>query len=657
MLQLQQLNYAIGERLLIRDAGWVINPGERIALIGPNGAGKTTLLRLINGELTPQSGRILKPRHFRIGYLPQEAIELNGASVLATVMQGKTDIVNIGKEIEDTEDRLQKTSDEQQQQQLLQHLDHLQHRFTILEGHQLESESKKILGGLGFAQSDFDRPLSELSGGWQMRVFLARLLLQEPDLLLLDEPTNHLDLESLEWMEDYLRHFNGSIVFVSHDRFFIDRLALKLVELFNGQLRQYSGNYRTYEQQRKEEEERLIKQWEEQQAERQRLQRFIDRFRYKASKAAQVQSRIKQLEKMETITLPESRSHLQFKIKAHHPGYKEVLHIRHLYFRYDADWVLNDINLDFYRGQKIALVGPNGAGKTTLTRLMFGELKPQEGTLTLGQRVEPAYYAQHQVDALNPDATVHEEVASTAAPSFEGKVRDILGVFQFSGDDINKQIRVLSGGEKARVSLAKILLSPCNFLIMDEPTNHLDLTSREALEEALRDYDGTLLIISHDRYFLDKLVQRVIELKDGRLRLFEGNYSAYLSKRSAESEEKPIDRTKESDTTAKSGGKKNKEQKQQEAQLRQQFSQERNALGTRITELEEKIETLEQQKNDLEQALADPETYNQPEQAAEMQIEYDRIINELPELEEQWENAQLRLEEILQHIQTAISKK
>lgn len=651
MLQLQNISYSIAGLELLKEVQWIINPHKRVALIGPNGAGKTTLLRIIAGELEASTGTIIKPKTYRIGYLPQEEIALEKGTVLGTALEGHTEIMQIEEEMEGIHRYLEKASGNQQQ---LERLGLLETRYHLLGGYELEALAKKILVGLGFRQHDFYRPLSDLSGGWRMRAYLARLLIQQPDLLLLDEPTNHLDLESLEWMESYLRNFSGSMIIVSHDRFFIDRLAQEIAELKHGRLKHYAGNYHVYEQKKALEEEQLLKKWEEQREERQRIQRFIDRFRYKSTKAAQVQSRIKMLEKMEAIELPDPPHTIHFRIKADTVSFKEVLSISNLYFRYETDWVLNNINFDLFRGEKIALVGVNGAGKTTLTRLISGELFPQKGSIRLGERVHVGYYAQHQIDALNLDNTILAEVEASAARVFHPKLRDILGIFHFSGDNIEKPIKVLSGGEKARVSLAKILLSPCNFLIMDEPTNHLDLASKEALEKALRDYDGTLLLISHDRYFLDKLVSRVLELDRGHLREYAGNYSFYLEKRASRAEaETPLissQKIKESDRGSEGRYRKSKEQKQKEALARQAVSKERNQLQKRIAELEDEIDRLEKHKRRLEQQLANPDTYKDSRKTIDLKMEYEQVNVRLPELEKQWEQCHLQMETILQSL-------
>jgi len=445
-------------------------------------------------------------------------------------------------------------------------------------GYLLEPTAKSILCGLGFSEADFSLPLSKFSGGWRMRAYLALLLVRKPDLLLLDEsPRTTWTIPSLEWLEQYLLSFKGSIVIVSHDRFFIDRLAQEIVELDRGKLTHYTGNYHFYEKQKKQQEELLIKKWKEQQVERARQERFINRFRYKNTKAAQVQSRVKQLKKMEEIDLAPPPQRIDFKLKVEVTSYKDVFILQNLFFKYDTEWVLKNINLNLYREDKVCLIGPNGAGKTTLARLIAGQLVPQQGAVHIGTRVSIGYYAQHQVDTLNLEAAVFQEVASTAANSHAPRIRDVLGIFQFRGEDVFKKIKVLSGGEKARVSLAKLLVSPVNVLIMDEPTNHLDKVSREALEQALSHYNGTLILVSHDRYFLDKLVNRVVEINNGNITEYDGNYSYYLEKREPAASLKFVSKTGKR-TPLVSGGKKTREQKRLEAEARQAISKDLNRL-------------------------------------------------------------------------------
>jgi len=645
MHQIRDLHFSIGERKLLQGVSWAIQPGQRMALIGPNGVGKTTLFRIIVGEIEPHSGKILKPKAFRIGYLPQEETEMKGESVLQAALEGRKEVSELEKKI----DELHKALDESpgEQEQLLDQLGTAEHRYEALGGYRLEAETKAILSGLGFSERDFSKPLSNLSGGWRMRVYLARLLIQNPDLLLLDEPTNHLDLPALEWLEQYLIQFSGSVVLISHDRFFIDRLVRGIYELERGQLYFYPGNYHTYEKQKRQREELLLKKWEEQREERKRQERFIERFRYKNTKASQVQSRIKMLEKMEEIEIPPATRRLDFSIAVETTSYKDVLMIEEMSFRYDQRWILEGLNLHISRGERVALVGVNGAGKTTLTKLITGQLSPRKGSVTLGKRVQIGYYAQHQILALDLESTVYDEVLKTAAEVHIPRIRDVLGIFQLSGDDVFKKIKVLSGGEKARVSLAKILLSPVNFLLMDEPTNHLDMPSVEALESALMHFKGTLLMISHDRYFLDKLVDRVVELRDGHLENFSGNYSYYLEKREALSraEDEPVERI-DSEPVRK----KTKEQKRAEAEARQAVSRRRNQLQQEIDSLERGIDGLESEKKEIENKLASPETYKDSALTVGLQKRYAELKKELGRSYQSWEELRGELEVLLEQL-------
>jgi ATP-binding cassette, subfamily F, member 3 len=643
MLQIRELSLSIGERTLLSDINWVIKPGKRAALIGPNGAGKTTLFKILVGELKYETGSIFRPRQYRVGYLPQEEIAFGKTSILESVLEGNAELVELEKKIAGLQEKLKNPNIKHED--ILKRLGDLEHRYEILGGYRLEAKAKAILSGLGFTNKELNRSISQFSGGWRMRVYLARLLVQNPDLLLLDEPTNHLDLPSLEWLEQYLFNFSGSMIIVSHDRFFIDRLAHEIYELERGKLTHYPGNYHFYENEKEKNLILLQKKIEEQQAEREKQQRFIDRFRYKNTKATQVQSRIKQLEKLEKIDQPKPPPKLNFKLTAEIQSYKDVLAIKAMSFRYKENWVLQDVNLNVYRGDRIAMVGVNGAGKTTFTRLIVGQLNSQIGEVQIGKRVTVGYYAQHQVDTLNLNSTVYEEVESIVSTHNIPRVRNILGVFQFSGEDVYKKIAVLSGGEKARVSLAKILLSPVNFLIMDEPTNHLDMASKEALEIALKDYDGTLIIISHDRYFLDKLVNRVIEIKDHQLTEYEGNYSDYLRLRGLKPAED--DQKSEIQKIPKSSTKKNKDQKRLEAEARQTISKERNRLQKEIEFLESNIQKLENRKSELEKTLADPTTYKQGMLAVNSQMEFKEVQKELGDCYEKWEEDQAELEYLL----------
>ena len=641
MIQVRNLFYSIGERILLKNLEWMIHPGRHMALIGPNGAGKTTLLRILHGDLKPDEGEIIMRKDMQIGFLPQEEVIIENLPLIDSVMQRQKNIRHIEEQIQLVQMELEAgdTSPE-----LLHKLGHLEHQYAALGGYEAEHLVKRILAGLGFREKDFFRAVSEFSGGWRMRAVLASLLLQEPDVLLLDEPTNHLDLPSLEWLEQYLKKFPGSVIIVSHDRFFIDRLATDIYELERGTLTHYPGNYHFYEEKKAAAVELLKKRYEEQQDALKRQQVFIDRFRYKATKATQVQSRIKMLEKIEIIELPDERRTWSFQIKVAKQSFKNVLTMEQMSFKYDTDWVLEKIDLAIYRGEKIAMVGENGAGKTTLTRLVYGDLTPQEGALIVGENVEIGYYSQHQIDALDLDKTVMEEVSAFASDTLSQRIRNVLGIFQFSGDDVFKKIRVLSGGEKARVSLAKMLLSEANFLIMDEPTNHLDMISKEALEHALQTYDGTLLLISHDRYFLSKLVSKVIELKDHRLKVVEGSYNDYLEKRQAVP---TVIQTTEKKEKAQVPGKKSKDQKREEAENRKALAHIKKPLEAKISKLESEIAALESNKISIETELADPKTYGLPDRVKLLHYDHSAIEQKLKACYKDWEIASAELENLL----------
>jgi ATP-binding cassette, subfamily F, member 3 len=643
MLQIKDLYYSIGDLILLKGIDWFIPRGKRIGLIGSNGSGKTTLLKIMVGMIQPDKGHILKPKNCNIGYLPQEEIDIKDGILLDSVMETCKEIHFLDQKIKNLNNILD--SRPQEDERLLKQLGEYEHRYEVLGGYNLESKTKAMLTGLGFREIDFNKHLSQFSGGWRMRAYLVGMLLQDPDLLLLDEPTNHLDLSALEWLEQYLIDFSGTIVIVSHDRFFMDRLVQNIYELNQGRLDYYAGNYSYYEKEKKKREELFEKKSKNQQSEIKRQEKFIQRFRYKASKASQVQSRIKKLQKMNKIETPIQMKKLDFHLEVLVRSYKDVLKIQNLSFKYDKRWVLENINLHICRGEKIALVGENGVGKTTLTRLIAGNLTPQKGIIELGKRTKIGYYAQHQAFDLDPNATVFEEVVGQVSTRYISKIKEALGLFQFSGDTINKKISVLSGGEKARVSLVKILLSEVNFLIMDEPTNHLDINSLEALEKALKGYNGTLIVISHDRFFLDKLVSRVVEIKDKKVNEYLGNYSYYLEKRpSLEgfAESRRIEKTEDFKKM-----KKTKIQKRIEAEKRQRISKERNELEEEISSAEKRIGYLESRQEEIKNIFCLENTHKNGQYVAFLQKELGEIKKELRRLYRFWEEKSKTLDELL----------
>jgi ATP-binding cassette subfamily F protein 3 len=653
MLQINNLSYSIGDQDILHNLSWTLGPGERAALIGDNGAGKTTLFRIIAGEITEYQGILQKPRDLRIGYLPQEEITPPQGTVLQTVLDGARDLLVIRAKLQDTYHRLENTGGKSQDK-LLERAGRLESRFAAGEGYQLEVRARRILTGLGFRESDGARAIREFSGGWKMRAYLARLLLGDPDLLLLDEPTNHLDLTALEWLEQYLQGFTGSIVLVSHDRFFIDRLADRIVELQKGSLRAYPGNYAAYEQSREAQRKSRSKAIEKQRQRIQDLTDFVDRNRARKDRAAQAKSRMKELDRMEILQPEDTGQTLDFSIEVREKSFRQVVKIREMFFRYPGEekWLFEALELDLFRGEKIALVGPNGIGKTTLVNLIAGELSPSRGRLTLGEKVQTAVFNQHQIDSLNLDRRVYDELAGAADHATHTRIMEILGIFHFTEEDARKKIGILSGGEKARIALIRLLFTRANFLVLDEPTSHLDPGSRVALETALRGYAGTLLLISHDRYFLDKVVTRVVELSSAGIESFPGNYSYYRDKKQNPSSP-PEPRVTEEGGEAGSGPgtPSRKEIKQRQARIRQETSIRRQELNRKIAETEGDIHRLEEEQKKIERDLADPEIYTNRLRMVSISKRYSEVKKELELLWKRWEETQEQMEDLLKEIQ------
>ena len=528
MLLADKIEKRFGPQLLFRNLSWQILPGQRIGLIGPNGAGKTTLVRILAGSESPDAGQVQRAKNVRIGYLPQEAMEMTGGTILEEALAGHGEVTDIEIRLHVLAQEMADSSDPATTKRLTDDYGTLQERFAALGGYDLEARARAILTGLGFDPQRLDRPIAELSGGWQMRVALARLLLQEPDLLLLDEPTNHLDLESLDWLEEFLLARDGAFVVISHDRYFLNRMVDRMVELTDGRMTLFKGNYDTYQV----EKERRFAQVEaaarQQTREIERAQRFIGRFRAQATKARQVQSRIRMLEKMEKIEMPvRDRETVRFQFPQPPRGGAVTIQLEQLVKRYGDNTVYAGVDFRLQRGDRVALLGPNGAGKSTLLKVLAGVLPFEGGRRTLGHNVSIAYYAQHALDALDPRDTVIGVLSGEADVSMQPKIRGILAAFLFDGDEWEKRVAVLSGGEKARLALAKLLLHPANLLLLDEPTNHLDLRSRDTLEEALSEYTGTLCFISHDRYFINKVSTSVCDVEAGRLEMYLGGYDDY----------------------------------------------------------------------------------------------------------------------------------
>jgi ATP-binding cassette subfamily F protein 3 len=529
MIQLSDLTKSFGDRVLFDHVTWQITDRERVGLCGPNGAGKTTLLKMMAGLDEPDSGAVLKPAALTVGYLPQDGLDHSGRSVFDEASSAFDELLAIKAEMHALENRLGDQSiPEAEHDAMLHRYSDLQDRFRMRDGYSMELKTATVLQGLGFKTSDFARPTETFSGGWQMRIALAKLLLGQPNLLLLDEPTNHLDLDARNWLEDYLNAYPHAVILVSHDRFFLDSVVTRIADLTLRTLTDYHTNYSGYLAEHHERIEALRKAKREQDEEVARVRMFIDRFRYQATKASQVQSRIKQLEKVVPIEVPPERKKNHFDFPSCGKSGRMTIELEHARKAYGDNVIFKDLTLHIERGDRIGLVGPNGVGKSTLMRMLSGEETPDAGARTLGHNVVMQYFAQDEATRMEPAPTVYETLASGSPLQMVPMIRNILGGFLFSGDDVYKPVRVLSGGERTRLAVARMLLRPSNVLLLDEPTNHLDLDSKEVLLDALVDYGGTLIFVSHDRYFVERLATKIIEIGNGTALVFPGTYEEFL---------------------------------------------------------------------------------------------------------------------------------
>ena len=666
MIQLSDLTKSFGDRTLLDHVTWQIGDGERVGLCGPNGAGKTTLLKMLAGLDEPDSGGIVKPSLLTIGYLPQDGLTHSGRTVFEEASSAFQQLLDIKAEMHDIEHRLADASvPESEHDAMLARYSELQDRFRLDDGYSMELRIATVLRGLGFGPEDAQRPCETFSGGWQMRIALAKLLLGRPNLLLLDEPTNHLDLEARNWLEEYLAGYPYAVILVSHDRYFLDAVVTRITDLNLRKLTDYVGNYSKYVEQRDAMLERLRQAKREQDEEVARVKMFIDRFRYQATKAAQVQSRIKLLDKVVPIEVPPERKRIHFHFPTCVKSGRTVLELQDVRKAYGSVVVFKDLNLHIERGDRIALVGPNGAGKSTLMRMLSGEEQPDSGTCTAGHQVVMEYFAQDEATRLNPTLTVYETLEAGSPADMVPAIRTILGGFLFSGDDVYKKAGVLSGGERTRLAVARMLLRPSNTLLLDEPTNHLDLDSKDVLLEALEDYGGTLIIVSHDRYFVEKLATRIIEIGHGEAAVYPGRYSEYLwSKEHGATVENPSPKSQvpspKSQQTAKppaavrTGGPSlaargsaktagasaepsRDERKRQDAD-RKKRQRAAEALQRRISELESRIAEREAQVKELEAAMAAPGFYENHETSKPIIDRHQALMWEVGELMHQWES-------------------
>ena len=629
MIRVASLTLQFGERILFRNASLHIGARDRIGLVGANGAGKTTLLRIIAGEAVADAGMVVRARHASVGYLPQEGIALADRSLREEAESVFAEDLAVEERIGEIQDALAlSVPGSEDHEDMLEVLGELQHRLELSDAFRRSSVIEKVLSGLGFASKDLERHTSEFSGGWQMRIALAKLLLGEPSLLLLDEPTNHLDLESLEWLEDYLGSYRGAVMLVSHDRRFLDTMTTRTVEVRAGAITEYAGNFSAYVGAREQAQEHQRAAWKQQQTQIRETERFIERFRYKATKARQVQSRIKQLEKLDRIELEDGDASIRFEFPPSPHSGSVVLRLRDIRKRYGPLEVLRGVSLDIDRGDRVAVVGVNGAGKSTLARVLALEEPADEGHREEGHGVRVAYFAQDQAEELQPEATALEILERSARAEIRPLLRTILGSFLFRGDDVFKPVAVLSGGERSRLALARMLVQPANFLIMDEPTNHLDMRSKEILQNALKKFDGTFVIVSHDRDFLDGLVTRVVEVDAGMLRVFPGSVGEYLERKHRERELRTL-----RPVTRPSG---ERERKRREAEARQDHYRMAKPLRDRLTVLEAEIQAREDRKAECELAMSDPALYADPEQIREVTAEFKRLEQALTRDYQEW---------------------
>lgn len=633
LVALQNVSFFFGSRAILEDASWQIDTGQRIGLVGSNGAGKSTLLRIITGEYKIDSGTINKPKDVTIGFFNQDLLSFaTDESILAVCMQAYERAHEIEKEMTQIMEELESKPDDAE---LLDKYSHKLHDFEIAGGYEMEHKAAEVLEGLGFTTIDLKRPYNEFSGGWRMRVLLAKMMLQAPDLLLLDEPTNHLDLPSIEWLERYLQSYPGSVVIVSHDRYFLDRMVNRIVEVWQQGLHLYTGNYTFFQKEKEERMELQQRAYENQQDYIRQQERFIERFRAKATKAAQAQSAIKRLDKLDRIEAPDASvptMNINFDVKVQ-PG-KIICTLKDLSKKFGEQVILNHANAEINRGDKIALIGANGKGKSTLLRII-ADRETYEGERKWGHNVEESFYAQHQLEALNVELEMLEELSRAGTGKTELELRQLLGCFLFSGDDVFKKIKVLSGGEKARVALAKTIAMKGNFLLLDEPTNHLDMQSVEMLIEALNKYKGTLILVSHDRYFISKTANKIWSIEDGLVKEFDGTYDEWVvyeqEKEKRQSKEtQPVEEVKKEEIQQpKNNNQSELKQLQKEYQKRQRHFQK----------LEEQLNKLKEQKTALESQLADPEFYADRDKFMKVDEEYKALNSKLEQQEEEYNAA------------------